>query len=115
MSKAEKVGDKGALLQGTLDLLVLRILAGGPKHGFAISRRLRKVSDQWLQVDAGSLYPGLYRMEGRGCIRSEMSLSEHNRQARYCTVTKRGEEELKIKSESGRQFSDVVYTVLKKG
>ena len=107
--------DKGALLQGTLDLLVLRILAGGPKHGFAISQRLSDLSDDWLQVDEGSLYPCLYRLEERGCVRSQVSLSENNRRARYYTISKRGQEELHTRSENWRQLSGVVSNVLKKG
>lgn len=115
MSKGEKAADKGALLQGTLDLLVLRLLASGPKHGFAISQRLREVSAEWLQVDEGSLYPCLYRLEQRGCLRSEVLQSENKRRARYYTITKGGEAELKTKSRNWRQLSSVVSAVLKKG
>jgi transcriptional regulator len=115
MSKGVKPADKGALLQGTLDLMVLRIVASGPKHGFAISRRLSELSDAWLQVDEGSLYPCLYRLEQRGCLRSEVSPSENNRRARYYTITKAGEDELQTKSENWRQLTGVVSAVLKKG
>jgi PadR family transcriptional regulator PadR len=93
MSKEEKPSARGALLQGTLDLLVLRVLAGGPQHGFAISRRLRELSREWLQVDEGSLYPCLYRLEERGCVRSEMALSENNRRARYYRIRESGRED----------------------
>lgn len=115
MSKGEKTGGKGALLQGTLDLLVLRILAGGPQHGFAISQRLSELSREWLQVDEGSLYPCLYRMEERGYVRSAVERSENNRRARYYTITPRGEEELQARAAYWRQLSGVVSTVLKKG
>ncbi|HLK68625.1 MAG TPA: PadR family transcriptional regulator [Bryobacteraceae bacterium] len=108
-------GDKGSLLKGTLDLLVLRILASGPKHGYSISKRLGELSDEWLQVDEGSLYPCLYRMEVRGWVQSEMLLSENKRRARYYRLTLRGEEELQQQTENWRQFSSVVATVLKKG
>jgi transcriptional regulator len=108
-------GDKGTLLRGTLDLLVLRLLAAGPRHGYAISRRLCELSDEWLQVDEGSLYPCLYRMEERGWIRSELQVSENNRRARYYTLTPSGAEELRLQSDNWRQFSNVVTSVLKKG
>src|SRR5690349_6905841 len=115
MSNGKTPGDKGTLFQGTLDLLVLRILAGGPKHGFAISRRLSELSNDWLQVDEGSLYPCLYRMEERGFVRSEVLLSENKRRARYYTITDRGEEELERRAENWRQLSGLVAAVLKKG
>jgi transcriptional regulator len=115
MSKGDGATDKGAVLQGTLDLLVLRVLASGPKHGFGISRRLSELSDEWLQVDEGSLYPCLYRMEDRGYVRSELLLSENKRRARYYTITKRGEEELRARSRHWRQLAGVVSTVLSKG
>lgn len=107
--------DKGSLLRGTLDLLVLRILATGPKHGYAISKRLSELSEDWLQVDEGSLYPCLYRMEERGWIRSELLLSENKRRARYYTLTQPGKDELRMQSDNWRQFSGVVAAVLKKG
>ena len=117
MSKGvpEPAGDRGSLLRGTLDLLVLRLLAAGPKHGYAISRRLCDLSDEWLQVDEGSLYPCLYRMEERGWIRSELQVSENNRRARYYTLTASGREELRVRSDNWRQFSNLVASVLKKG
>ena len=114
MSK-EAAPDKGTLLRGILDLLVLRILASGPKHGYAISRRLGELSDDWLQIDEGSLYPCLYRMEERGWVQSELLLSENKRRARYYTVTSRGEAELQQQSSRWEQFSGVVGAVLKKG
>ena len=109
------VGDRGSLLRGTLDLLVLRLLAAGPRHGYAISKRLCELSDEWLQVDEGSLYPCLYRMEERGWIRSELQVSENNRRARYYTLTPSGEEELRLQSDNWRLFSNLVASVLKKG
>jgi transcriptional regulator len=106
---------KGALLQGTLDLLVLQILSSGPKHGFAISRRLSELSREWLQVDEGSLYPCLYRMEERGYVSSKVTQSENNRRARYYTITGSGREELRARAENWRQLVTVVSTVMKKG
>ncbi len=114
MSKGEKTA-RGSLLKGTLDLLVLRILASGAKHGYAISRRLGELSGDWLQVDEGSLYPCLYRMEERGWIQSGVSVSENNRRARYYKLTDRGKAELQLQQDNWRQFSGVVAAVLKKG
>ena len=108
-------GDKGSLLRGTLDLLVLRILAGGPQHGYGISSRLSELSSEWLQVEEGSLYPCLYRMEERGWVRSELLLSENKRKARYYSLTQLGAQELLVQSENWRQFSGIVAKVLKKG
>ena len=106
---------KGTLLQGTLDLLVLRVLSSGPKHGFAISRRLSELSEEWLQVDEGSLYPCLYRMEERGFVSSEVTLTENNRRARYYSITDAGREELRSRAANWRQLTSVVATVMKKG
>src|SRR5690348_7098364 len=114
MSKEAK-GDRGSLLKGTLDLLVLRILAGGPRHGYAIARRLGELSEEWLQVDEGSLYPCLYRMEERGWIESEVQISENKRRARYYSLTRRGEAELESQTDNWRRFSGIVATVLQKG
>ncbi len=114
-AEAEPNGAKGSLLKGTLDLLVLRILETGSRHGYSISKRLGEVSNDWLQVDEGSLYPCLYRMEARGWIESELLLSENNRRARYYKLTRRGEEELRMQRDNWRQFSGVVAAVLKRG
>ena len=111
----EAEGQRSFFLRGTLDLLVLRILASGPKHGYAISRRLCELSQEWLQLEEGSLYPCLYRMEERGWIRSELMVSENKRRARYYRLTASGEDELRTQSGMWRQFSGVVETVLKKG
>lgn len=102
------------LLQGTLDLLVLRVLVPGPLHGYGISRRLAEVSDEWLSVDEGSLYPCLYRMEKKGWIRSEAGRSENNRRARFYSLTKSGSEQLEKEQENWRRFQLAVGRVLKK-
>lgn len=115
MSNGEGEGSRGTLLKGTLDLLVLRILAGGAKHGYAISARLGELSDDWLRIDEGSLYPCLYRMEQRGWIESTMALTENKRRARYYTLTARGSEELEAQRDNWRQFSGIVAKVLQKG
>ena len=102
------------LLQGTLDLLVLRVLSAGPQHGYGISCKLTEFSDNWLQVDEGSLYPCLYRMEKKGWIRSEMGRSENNRRARFYSLTKDGVRQLETEQESWRQLQLVVGRVLRR-
>ncbi len=72
--------DKSDLLQGTLDMLILKIVAFGPIHGYGISRRIRQISKEVLQVQQGSLYPALHRLEKRGWIKAEWGESEHGRQ-----------------------------------
>jgi len=105
---------RGTLLKGTLDLLVLRILAAGPSHGYAISARLGELSNEWLRVEEGSLYPCLYRMEERGWVESELLQSENNRRARYYTLTQQGKSELETQSDNWRQWKTVVDAVLRK-
>src|SRR5260370_20618678 len=101
------------LLQGTLDLLVLRVLVAGPQHGYAISRRLAELSQEWLLVDEGSLYPCLYRMEKKGWIRSEQGRSENNRRARFYYLTKAGRTPLDAEEDGWRQFQRLVDRVLR--
>ena len=114
MSKEVEAPLRVSLLQGTLDLLVLRVLMQGPRHGFAISRRLADLSEDWLLVDEGSLYPCLYRMEKKGWIRSEAGRSENNRKARFYSLTHEGSAHLEVEQDSWLQFQRVVNRVLKK-
>jgi transcriptional regulator len=102
------------LLQGTLDLLVLRVLVAGPLHGYAISRRLAELSEEWLSVDEGSLYPCLYRMEKKGWIRSEEGRSENNRRARFYALTKAGTGQLEAEQEGWQRFQLAVGRVLRR-
>src|SRR5215469_3386641 len=111
MSKEEH-GERGTLLRGALDLLVLRVLARGQQHGFGITKMLGELSQDWLQLEEGSLYPCLYRMEERGWVKSSVSSSENNRRARYYELTVKGGEELRRQIQNWREFSNVVDTVL---
>jgi len=113
LSKEER--EKATLLRGTLELLVLRILESEADHGFGISRRLGELSGDWLQVDEGSLYPCLYRMEERGWVRSKVLPSENNRRARYYSLTGSGRDELRRQTGNWLRLSGVVSTVLKRG
>lgn len=92
------------LLQGTLELLVLKILALAPNHGWGISQRLKQISRDGLSASQGSLYPALHRLELRGLVTSEMVASENNRLARIYTLTPTGHAQLKTETEDWEQF-----------
>ena len=112
MSKEEGAGTRGTLLKGSLDLLVLRVLARGPQHGFGIAKMLGELSRDWLRLEEGSLYPCLYRMEERGWVKSSVASSENRRRARYYELTRKGSEELRRQIQNWREFSHVVDAVL---
>jgi transcriptional regulator len=86
------------LLQGTLDMLILKVLNRGPLHGFGIAERIQLLSDDALSVGEGSLYPALYRLQDRGWIESEWGQSDNNRRARYYTLTKAGRKQLGVEN-----------------
>src|SRR5215467_3737913 len=90
---------KTELLQGTLDMLILKVLQRGPLHGFAIAERIQRLSDEVLSVGEGSLYPALYRLQDRGWITSEWGQSENNRRAKYYTLTKAGRKQLEVEND----------------
>lgn len=95
---------KTDLLQGTLDLLLLRVLVLGPNHGWGISNRIRQMSGEGLDASQGSLYPALHRLELRGEVRSELKASENNRQARVYTITRSGRKRLEAERKHWEQF-----------
>jgi transcriptional regulator len=99
-------------LHGTLDMLVLKVLAAGPQHGYGIAVRLHQLSADVLRVEEGSLYPALYRMEQRGWIRSSWGLSENNRRARFYQLTRSGRRQLGAETESWRRLAGAVARVL---
>src|SRR5688572_23098484 len=96
---------KHDLLQGTLDLLLLRILALSPNHGWGLSNRIREMSAEGLEASQGSLYPALHRLEVRGDVTSKMTASENNRRARVYTITSAGRRRLKTERASWEQFA----------
>ncbi len=100
------------LLQGTLDLLVLKILSLEPMHGWGISERLQEWSEDVFLVNQGSLYPALQRMKRKGWIRSEWKVTPANRRARYYELTDEGEEQLAREHESWRRSANAVERVL---
>jgi len=101
------------LLQGTLDLLILKALQLGPMHGFGIAALIRRMSKQVLQVEQGSLYPALYRLEDRGWIESEWGVSENNRKARFYRLTPGGRKQLVEERSNWERISTAVNLVLR--
>jgi transcriptional regulator len=106
------VSQKTDLLQGTLDLLVLKILALGPTHGWDITQRIQQVSEDVLRVNQGSLYPALHRLEAQGWITSEWGASENNRRARYYKLTAAGRKQLKAETETWERFARAIGLIL---
>ena len=104
--------NKTQLLQGTLDLLILRILELGPNHGWGISNRLQQISKDRLKTSQGSLYPALHRLEMRGEVKSEMTASENNRRARVYTITRAGRKRLNQETEMWEAFALSMRRVL---
>jgi transcriptional regulator len=107
--------NKTQLLQGTLDLLILRILQLGPNHGWGISSRLQQISREGLKTSQGSLYPALHRLEMRGEVKSEMTASENNRRARVYTITRAGRKRLTQETETWEAFALSMRRVLGEG
>jgi PadR family transcriptional regulator PadR len=101
------------LLQGTLDLLILRTLALGPQHGWGIAQRIEQVSRDVLSVTQGSLYPALYRLEEQGSIAADWGISENNRRAKFYRLTRAGRRQLERETESWQRFAAAVGRVLR--
>lgn len=100
------------LLQGTLDLLILRTLQTGPMHGWAISERIQQISRDVLQVNQGSLYPALHRLEHQGWIKAESGISELGRRARFYQLTGRGRKQLELERNDWRRLTAAIGRVL---
>ena len=103
------------LLQGTLDLLILRLLAHGPMHGWAISQRLELVSDRVLQVPQGSLYPALHRLEAQGWIAASWGISENKRRAKFYQLTAAGRKSLAEERARWDRLSTAINAVMEQG
>lgn len=104
--------DKADMLQGTLDLLVLKVLRAQALHGWGISRRIRDISRDVLQVNQGSLYPALYRLERQGFIEAEWGISDEGRRAKFYTLTANGRKQLSAVESEWRRFSLAVELIL---
>ncbi|NOT61175.1 MAG: PadR family transcriptional regulator [Acidobacteria bacterium] len=103
---------KSDLLQGTLDLLILKTLALAPMHGWGITQRIQQMSQDVLQVNQGSLYPALVRLEQQGWIEAEWGTSDNNRQAKYYSLTRAGRKQLKEEQENWKRLSTAIELVL---
>jgi transcriptional regulator len=101
------------LLQGTLDLLILKTLGLGPQHGWAISQRIQQISDDALRVNQGSLYPALHRLEEQGWIASEWGTSESNREAKFYQLTRAGVRQLDVETANWERVSAGIAKILK--
>lgn len=108
-----KTEDKFDLPQGTLDLLIMRVVALGPIHGYAIAQRIQQMSREALQVQQGSLYPALHRLEYKKLLASKWRPSETGREAKYYELTIKGQAQLKIETENWKRLTDVVGLILK--
>lgn len=101
------------LPQGTLDLLILRTLALGPQHGWAISERVQQISSDVLRIQQGSLYPALHRLERRGWIKARWGTSENNRRAKYYELTRPGRRQLELEKDAWEKLTAAVAQVLR--
>lgn len=108
------MGKKGRmdLFRGTLDMLVLQVLAGGPSHGYAIARAIQDATDEVLSVEEGSLYPALYRMEERGLIAANWGRTDNNRRAKIYSLTSAGRQHLEAERNNWAEFTEAVSRVL---
>lgn len=106
--------EKSDVLQGTLDLMVLKILdTMGPMHGFGIAQRILQISESVLQLNQGTLYPALLRLEQQGWIRSKWGVSENNRRAKFYSITQRGRKQLIVEEKKWETFSNALVRVLR--
>jgi PadR family transcriptional regulator, regulatory protein PadR len=109
---AEMAKESVELLRGTLDVLILKTLSWGPAHGYAVATWIEEVTGAALQIEEGSLYPALHRMERRGWVESEWGLSENNRRARYYRLTSDGRKALQTETTAWSRFADAVGLVM---
>jgi transcriptional regulator len=106
------MASKSDLVQGTLDMLVLRILSRGELHGWGITQKLEQLSKKALQVDEGSLYPSLYRMEDKGWIEAEWKLTEKGRRAKFYSLTRAGRRQLESEMESWDRMTTIIAQIM---
>jgi transcriptional regulator len=112
MAKAEKYQNRIELLQGTLDMLILEALRWGPMHGYGIAQGIRFKSDEVLQVETGSLYPALHRLERQRWVKSKWGLTESNQRAKFYEITKKGKEQLAAEQERWQRMVRAIGAVM---
>jgi transcriptional regulator len=105
--------EKTGLLQGTLDMLILKIVALAPIHGYAISQRMQQISRDVLQVQQGSLYPALHRLQNRGWLRAEWHASESGRDAKFYSLTKAGRKQLQTETAEWERLAEAIGSILR--
>jgi len=105
--------EKGRLLQGTLDVLILKALKNGPRHGYALSTWIRETTNGVLQIEDGALYTALHRMEKRKWLSAEWGMSETNRRVKTYSLTAAGREQLEARSDTWNEYADAVAKVLR--
>lgn len=108
----EDNNDSGALLQGTLEMLILKALARGPQHGYAVAEWIHQTSQQLLKVEEGALYPALHRLELRGLLKAEWGASENNRRAKFYQLTAEGKKRLSAETQRWARLSAAVAFVM---
>ena len=106
------MSDQTDLIQGTLDLLIMRTLALEPLHGWAIAQRIQQISDEMLRVQQGSLYPALHRLERRGWIKASWGASDNNRKAKFYELTRTGQRQLDAEADAWQKLTAAVALVL---
>ena len=105
--------EKTELLKGTLDMLILKVVALGPIHGYAIAQRIQQISRDFFQLQQGSLYPALHRLEDRGWLKAEWKASETGREAKFYALTARGRKQLEVEVKNWEQLIDAVALILR--
>lgn len=105
--------DKSEVLKGTLDMLILKVVALGPIHGYAISQRIQQISKEFFQVQQGSLYPALHRLENRGWLDAEWREASSGREAKFYKLTKKGRKQLEAEVLNWARLSDAVALILR--
>lgn len=104
---------KAEFLKGTLDMLILKVVALGPIHGYAISQRIQQISKDFFQVQQGSLYPALHRLEDRAWLQAEWRQTETGREAKFYTLTRKGRKQLEAEVSNWEQITDAVALILR--
>ena len=110
---AERVDKQNDVLQGTLDLLILKAVSLGPLHGYGVLLRIQQISGEELVIQQGSLYPALYRLEHQGAISSEWGESENNRKAKYYSLTALGRERLEAETDKWNRMAGIIGSILR--